>query len=229
MQGSRPMGELQHVVVVGASLAGSAGLRNAAAEGFRRRDHAGRGRAAPALRPAAAVEEGAGRGRGTADQIQLRRPEQLAELGLEFRLGAAATSLDTDGAAGPRSPTARASRYDGLIIATGASVRRLPGQPDAPRHLRAAHARRLARAARRPRRRLAPGGRDRRRIHRARGGRDGPQARARGHRARRGVGAALIRGLGAEMGDLVARSCTVPRGRASAAAWASSASSGATG
>jgi NADPH-dependent 2,4-dienoyl-CoA reductase/sulfur reductase-like enzyme len=63
------------------------------------------------------------------ERSALRRPEEFEKLELRLRLGVRATSLDTanrrvglddgDGLA-----------YDGLIIATGAAVRRLPHQPE---------------------------------------------------------------------------------------------------
>ncbi|MEU1180007.1 FAD-dependent oxidoreductase [Streptomyces sp. NPDC005820] len=61
------------------------------------------------------------------DRLALRRPEDLAALGLDLRLGTAAHGLDVverrvrlaDGTALP---------YDGLIVATGVRPRRLPGE-----------------------------------------------------------------------------------------------------
>ncbi|WP_320777763.1 NAD(P)/FAD-dependent oxidoreductase [Streptomyces sp. CRN 30] len=60
------------------------------------------------------------------DRVALRTPADLDALGLELRLGAAATALDVpdrtvrlaDGSAVP---------YDGLVVATGVRPRRLPG------------------------------------------------------------------------------------------------------
>ncbi|MFD3590865.1 NAD(P)/FAD-dependent oxidoreductase [Streptomyces sp. NPDC058683] len=61
------------------------------------------------------------------DRVVLRAPTELDSLGLELRLGAAATGLDVadrtvrlaDGSLLP---------YDGLIVATGVRPRRLPGE-----------------------------------------------------------------------------------------------------
>ncbi|MEU1514628.1 FAD-dependent oxidoreductase [Streptomyces sp. NPDC005811] len=61
------------------------------------------------------------------DRLGLRRPEDLAALGLDLRLGTAAHGLDVaerrvrlaDGGVLP---------YDGLIVATGVRPRRLPGE-----------------------------------------------------------------------------------------------------
>jgi NADPH-dependent 2,4-dienoyl-CoA reductase/sulfur reductase-like enzyme len=63
------------------------------------------------------------------ERIQLRKPEGIEELDLEWRLGVAATRLDVrarevhldDG-----TPVA----FDGAILATGSEPRRLPGQLD---------------------------------------------------------------------------------------------------
>ena len=55
------VGRCERVVVVGASLAGLRACETLRTDGFARRRHADRRRAAPALRPPAAVEEAAGR------------------------------------------------------------------------------------------------------------------------------------------------------------------------
>jgi NADPH-dependent 2,4-dienoyl-CoA reductase/sulfur reductase-like enzyme len=117
---------LDSIVVVGASLAG---LR--AVETLRREGHAGRlvliG-AEPHLpydRPPLSKEMLAGEWEH--DQIVLRRTP-YEDLELELRLGTAATTLDLDrrvvGVGGAEIG------FDGLVIATGATPRRLPGQPD---------------------------------------------------------------------------------------------------
>lgn len=63
-----------------------------------------------------------------ADRIMLRRPEMLEELRIDWRLGSAAVSLDTAGrtvslADGSAVP------WDGVILATGGTVRTLPTVP----------------------------------------------------------------------------------------------------
>jgi NADPH-dependent 2,4-dienoyl-CoA reductase/sulfur reductase-like enzyme len=63
-----------------------------------------------------------------ADRIMLRRPEMLEELHIDWRLGSAAVSLDTAGrtvslADGSAEP------WDGVILATGGTVRTLPTVP----------------------------------------------------------------------------------------------------
>jgi NADPH-dependent 2,4-dienoyl-CoA reductase/sulfur reductase-like enzyme len=58
----------------------------------------------------------------------LRKPDDFAALDLTWRLGVAATALDT-GARRVTLADGSTISYDGLVIATGAAVRRLPGQP----------------------------------------------------------------------------------------------------
>ena len=63
-----------------------------------------------------------------ADRIALRKPEALDELHLTWKLGSAATALDTSARIVTLANGDTVS-YDGLIIATGGTVRRLPNQP----------------------------------------------------------------------------------------------------
>ena len=63
------------------------------------------------------------------DRIALRRPEVIEALDIDWRRGVAATALDTVRRE-VRLADGGAVGYDGLIIATGAAVRRLPNQPD---------------------------------------------------------------------------------------------------
>jgi NADPH-dependent 2,4-dienoyl-CoA reductase/sulfur reductase-like enzyme len=66
------------------------------------------------------------------DRIRLRKPDEFNGLGLDLRLGTVATRLDptqrTLDVSGPAGDETIA--YDGLVIATGARCRRIPGQPD---------------------------------------------------------------------------------------------------
>jgi NADPH-dependent 2,4-dienoyl-CoA reductase/sulfur reductase-like enzyme len=118
---------LQSIVVVGGSLAG---IR--CAEALRRQGYAGRltllGAEArpPYDRPPLSKE--VLRGAREPESLALVEPDALAALALDLRLGRAAASLDLAGRAvvlegGERVP------FDGLVIATGAAPRRLPGTP----------------------------------------------------------------------------------------------------
>lgn len=66
-------------------------------------------------------------GEWEAERIQLRQPDSFDDLEVEWRLGNAATSLDL---AAREVTLADGSKlaFDGLVIATGARPRRLPGQ-----------------------------------------------------------------------------------------------------
>ena len=68
-------------------------------------------------------------GEWEADRIELRKPDAYDSLGLSFRLGRRARSLDV------ASQTVQLDDgepigYSALVIATGANCRRLPGQPE---------------------------------------------------------------------------------------------------
>ncbi|MGP4014894.1 NAD(P)/FAD-dependent oxidoreductase [Saccharopolyspora sp. 5N708] len=63
-------------------------------------------------------------------RVALRAPERYPELGLQLRLGHAATGLDMPGRRVVLDDGS-AVRFDGLIIATGVHPRRLAGAPDA--------------------------------------------------------------------------------------------------
>ena len=117
---------LEQVVVVGASLAG---LRSV--EALRRLGYAGRitvigaERELPYDRPPLSKEVLAGK--WDPARAALRKPESYAGLDAEWRLGTAATGLDLAG----RAVLCGAERvpYDALLIATGASPRRLAAAP----------------------------------------------------------------------------------------------------
>jgi NADPH-dependent 2,4-dienoyl-CoA reductase/sulfur reductase-like enzyme len=113
------------VVVVGASLAG---LR--AAEEIRHEGHAGpvvivgEEIHTPYDRPPLSKQLLAGK--WDVSRIHHHTPDRLDELGLDLRLGRRAVSLDTDS----RMVTVddgESFHYDGLVVATGASARALPG------------------------------------------------------------------------------------------------------
>jgi len=119
--------ELQTVVVVGGSLAGIRG-----AEALRRFGFEGRlvlvGAEAerPYDRPPLSKE--VLRGDREPEQIRLNRPEDFDALELDLRLGVAAESLDP-GERSLRLANGERIAYDGLLIATGARARPLPGTP----------------------------------------------------------------------------------------------------
>jgi 3-phenylpropionate/trans-cinnamate dioxygenase ferredoxin reductase subunit len=123
------------VVVVGASLAG---LR--ACESLRRHGFTGgivllgAEQHLPYDRPPLSKQYLAGA--WDVDRVHLRRRDQVDELGLDLRLGVRAVTLDLAGRfVGLEDGTGVA--YDGLVVATGATPRRWPGQvPSGVRTLR---------------------------------------------------------------------------------------------
>ncbi len=118
---------LEAIVIVGGSLAG---LR--CAEALRGQGYAGRltlvgaESRAPYDRPPLSKEVL----RGARDEatLALSKPEALAALALDLRLGQAAASLDLAGRAVVLA-TGERLRFDGLVVATGATPRRLPATP----------------------------------------------------------------------------------------------------
>lgn len=64
-----------------------------------------------------------------ADRIALRKADDLSALNINWMLGTSATSLHTDSSFVTLADDSQVS-YDGLIVATGGLVRRLPNQPD---------------------------------------------------------------------------------------------------
>jgi NADPH-dependent 2,4-dienoyl-CoA reductase/sulfur reductase-like enzyme len=118
---------MQTVAIVGTSLAG---LR--AAETFRREGFDGRIVAIgaephlPYDRPPLSKE--LLRGEWEPDQVLLRK-QGVDDLDLEWRLGTRAVALDTERREVALGDGERVA-FDGLLIATGASPRRLPNQPE---------------------------------------------------------------------------------------------------
>ncbi len=118
---------MEHVVVVGASLAGLRACETLRSEGFAGAiTLVGAEDEVPYDRPPLSKKLLAGE--WDADRIRLRKPDDFAALDLTWRLGVAATALDT-GARRVTLADGSTISYDGLVIATGAAVRRLPGQP----------------------------------------------------------------------------------------------------
>ncbi|MCU1502704.1 MAG: ferredoxin reductase [Ilumatobacteraceae bacterium] len=120
---------MDHVVVVGASLAGLRACEQLRTSGFAGTvTLIGAEPHLPYDRPPLSKKLLAGE--SEPDRIHLRKPTELDTLRIDTRFGVSAVGLDTlarrvsldDGSTVP---------YDGLVIATGAAPRRLPGQPDA--------------------------------------------------------------------------------------------------
>jgi 3-phenylpropionate/trans-cinnamate dioxygenase ferredoxin reductase subunit len=122
--------KLETVVVVGASLAGLRG-----AEALRRLGYQGRlvlvgdEPVPPYDRPP--LSKQVLRGEREPEQIRLSKPEAFDALELDLRLGTRATSLDP-GARQLLLEDGERIAYDGLLIATGARARALPGAPALP-------------------------------------------------------------------------------------------------
>lgn len=119
---------MQHIVIVGASLAGTRAAETLRTEGFTGTiTMIGDEPHKPYDRPP--LSKNYLSGEWDEDRVALRKPEALEELKLEWRLGVAATALDTT-AQVVTLANGDTATYDGLIIATGGAVRRLPHQPD---------------------------------------------------------------------------------------------------
>jgi len=117
---------MEHVVVVGASLAGLRACEALRQEGYTGRiTLVGAESEIPYDRPPLSKKVLAGE--WDAERIRLRKADDLESLELDLRLGARADSLDTTAR---RLSLADGSTigFDGLVIATGATPRLLPGQ-----------------------------------------------------------------------------------------------------
>ena len=124
---SQQSGALRHVVVVGASLAGLRACESLREEGFDGTiTLVGAEDEIPYDRPPLSKKVLAGE--WEVERIRLRKADDFESLALELRLGVRATALDT-GARSVALDDGSSVAYDGLIIATGASPRRLPDQP----------------------------------------------------------------------------------------------------
>ena len=119
---------MRNIVIVGASLAGTRAAETLRAEGFTGTiTMVGDEPHKPYDRPPLSKNYLAGE--WEAERIALRKPEALEELNLTWKLGVAATALDTADHTVTLA-TGEQVHYDGLIIATGGTVRRLPNQPN---------------------------------------------------------------------------------------------------
>jgi NADPH-dependent 2,4-dienoyl-CoA reductase/sulfur reductase-like enzyme len=190
--------ELNRVVVVGASLAGLRACESLRTEGF---DGAitliGAEHHLPYDRPPLSKKVLAGE--WEPDRITLRKPEAFDELGLDARYGTTATGLDVGAQRVGLSDGTNIS-YDGLVIATGTTCRRLPNQPDWVHEVRTLDDSLRLRAELTAGRRLVVVGAGFIGLEVA------ATARQRGLEVTvlEGAPAPLIRGLGAEMGTAVA-------------------------
>ncbi len=118
---------MDHVVVVGASLAGLRTCEGLRQEGFTGRiTLLGAEPEVPYDRPP--LSKKMLTGEFDAERVRLRPAAEIEALELDMRLGVTATGLDTEAKVVHLAGGEQAS-YDGLVIATGASPRGLPGQP----------------------------------------------------------------------------------------------------
>jgi NADPH-dependent 2,4-dienoyl-CoA reductase/sulfur reductase-like enzyme len=192
---------MEHVVVVGASLAGlraAETLRTSAFDG--RITIVGDEPHHPYDRPP--LSKRLLSGEWEAERIALRKPDQMDSLDVTWRTSTSAVGLDLDRRAVALSDGS-ACGFDGLVIATGAAPRRIPGQD---RHADA-HVLRTLDDSLRLRAELVGGGR---RVVVIGAGFIGLEvaatARLLGNEVTvlEGAAAPLIRGLGAAMGIAVA-------------------------
>ncbi len=118
----------QGVVVVGGSLAGLRAAETLRAEGFEGRiSFVGAEERLPYDRPP--LSKKVLSGEWEPERIALRKHGDVDSLELDLRLGIRAEGLDL-AARSVALSDGSAVTFDGLVIATGASVRRLPGQAD---------------------------------------------------------------------------------------------------
>ncbi|WP_409238664.1 NAD(P)/FAD-dependent oxidoreductase [Streptomyces sp. PA5.6] len=123
---------MRTVVVVGASLAGLYAARELRAQGFDGRLVViGAEPHAPYDRPP--LSKGFLTGTAEEEQLALADEEETAELAAEWLLGARARALDARGRTIVLDD-GRTVAGDGVVIATGAAARRLPGPPLAGVH-----------------------------------------------------------------------------------------------
>lgn len=123
------MAALRTVVVVGASLAGLRAVEALRARGFDGRlVWVGAEPHAPYDRPPLSKE--ILRGEWEPERLALAR-DGVEALGAELRFGVRAEALDA-AARRVRLAGGETLAFDGLVIATGAAARRLPGAPDLP-------------------------------------------------------------------------------------------------
>jgi NADPH-dependent 2,4-dienoyl-CoA reductase/sulfur reductase-like enzyme len=118
---------MEHLVVVGSSLAGLRAAETLRQEGFEGRlTMIGAETELPYDRPPLSKKVLAGE--WEPERIRLRHADEFASLGLDLLLGQRATSLDTVRRVVTLADDSEVA-YDGLVLATGSSPRTLPGQP----------------------------------------------------------------------------------------------------
>lgn len=121
------MPRLEKVVVVGASLAGLRAVQALRRAGYDGRIVAiGEERHRPYDRPPLSKEVLAGK--WDADRTALLQPDEETALAVEWRFGARAAGLDL-ATRRVRLDTGEEVPFDGLVIATGAVARTIPGTP----------------------------------------------------------------------------------------------------
>ena len=114
----------ESITVIGASLAGLRGVETLRSDGFDGRiTLVGDESHQPYDRPPLSKQVLAGD--WEPDRIHLAAPDRLADLQVDLRLGQRATGLDLE--AHTVEVDGVAERFDGLLIATGAQCRALPG------------------------------------------------------------------------------------------------------
>jgi 3-phenylpropionate/trans-cinnamate dioxygenase ferredoxin reductase subunit len=119
---------LETIAVVGGSLAGIRGAEALRRLGFEGRlVFVGDEPERPYDRPPLSKE--VLRGDREPDQIRLTKPDDFDALDLDLRIGVAAEALDP-AERSLRLASGERIRYDGLLVATGARARPLPGAPD---------------------------------------------------------------------------------------------------
>jgi NADPH-dependent 2,4-dienoyl-CoA reductase/sulfur reductase-like enzyme len=119
---------MEHVVVVGSSLAGLRACETLRGNGFEGTiTLVGAEPHMPYDRPP--LSKKVLSGEWEPEQVALRRPESFGELNLTFKLGVPASGLDTV-AQHVHLADGTSVGYDGLVIATGALCKKLPNQPN---------------------------------------------------------------------------------------------------
>lgn len=122
------MSKFERVVIVGGSLAGLRAAESLRSGGFDGRvTIVGAESHLPYDRPP--LSKRLLSGAWEPDRIVLRKAEDMASIDVDWRLGASAVGLDVERRV-VRLDDGSEIGFDGLVVATGASARRLPGQEE---------------------------------------------------------------------------------------------------